>query len=72
MAPHPVSVKGSGRPDPPDAEVTACAVPRPEDLIALNEQAPASHAGFSNEAGYPGRLRAAVADVVARQRDNCR
>jgi len=40
---------------------------RPEDLIALNEQRAAGD--FSNEEEYLGRLRAAVADVVACQRD---
>jgi 5-methyltetrahydropteroyltriglutamate--homocysteine methyltransferase len=45
----------------------AGSLPRPEDLIALNEQRAAGD--FSNEAEYLGRLRAAVADVVARQRD---
>jgi 5-methyltetrahydropteroyltriglutamate--homocysteine methyltransferase len=40
---------------------------RPEDLIALNEQS--AEGDFSNKAEYLGRLRAAVADVVARQRD---
>ena len=40
---------------------------RPEDLIPLNEQRAAGD--FTNEAEYLGRLRAAVADVVARQRE---
>jgi 5-methyltetrahydropteroyltriglutamate--homocysteine methyltransferase len=45
----------------------AGSLPRPEDLIALNEQR--AEGDFSNEAECLGRLRAAVADVVARQRD---
>ncbi len=53
----------------PDRILTSHAgsLPRPEDLIALNEQRAAED--FSNEAEYLGRLRTAVADVVARQRD---
>ena len=54
----------------PDRILTSHAgsLPRPEDLIALNEQRAAGD--FSNEAEYLGRLRsAAVGDVVARQRD---
>jgi len=52
----------------PDRILTSHAgsLPRPEDLIALNEQR--AEGDFSNEAEYLGRLRAAVADVVARQR----
>src|ERR1700744_330301 len=53
----------------PDRILTSHAgsLPRPEDLIALNEQR--AEGNFSNEAEYLGRLRAAVADAVARQRD---
>ena len=53
----------------PDRILTSHAgsLPRPEDLIALNEQRAAGD--FTEEAVYLGRLRAAVADVVARQRD---
>ena len=45
----------------------AGSLPRPEDLIALNEQRAAGD--FPNETEYLSRLRAAVADVVARQRE---
>lgn len=52
----------------PDPILTthAGSLPRPEDLIALNER----RAGDDppDEAEYLGLLRAAVADVVARQR----
>ena len=53
----------------PDRILTSHAgsLPRPEDLIALNEQRAAGD--FAEEAVYLGRLRTAVADVVARQRD---
>jgi 5-methyltetrahydropteroyltriglutamate--homocysteine methyltransferase len=53
----------------PDRILTSHAgsLPRPEDLIALNEQH--AEGDFSNEDEYLGKLRAAVADVVARQRD---
>ena len=53
----------------PDRILTSHAgsLPRPEDLIALNEQR--ATGDFSDEEQYLGRLRAAVADVVARQRD---
>jgi 5-methyltetrahydropteroyltriglutamate--homocysteine methyltransferase len=53
----------------PDRILTSHAgsLPRPEDLIALNEQR--AEGDFSNEDEYLGRLRAAVADVVARQRE---
>ena len=53
----------------PDRILTSHAgsLPRPEDLIALNEQRAAGD--FTEEAVYLGRLRSAVADVVARQRD---
>jgi len=53
----------------PDRILTSHAgsLPRPENLIALNEQRAAGD--FSNEAEYLSRLRAAVADVVARQRE---
>jgi 5-methyltetrahydropteroyltriglutamate--homocysteine methyltransferase len=53
----------------PDRILTSHAgsLPRPEDLIALNEQR--ATGDFGNEEEYLGRLRAAVADVVARQRD---
>ena len=52
----------------PDRILTSHAgsLPRPEDLIALNEERAAGD--FTNEAEYLGRLRAAVAEVVARQR----
>jgi methionine synthase II (cobalamin-independent) len=46
----------------------AGSLPRPEDLIALNERRAAGD--FTDEAEYLSRLRAAVADVVARQRDD--
>jgi 5-methyltetrahydropteroyltriglutamate--homocysteine methyltransferase len=45
----------------------AGSLPRPEDLIALNERR--GSGDFSDEDDFLGRLRAAVADVVARQRD---
>ena len=53
----------------PDRILTSHAgsLPRPEDLIALNEQR--AEGDFSGEAEYLGKLRAAVADVVARQRE---
>jgi len=53
----------------PDRILTSHAgsLPRPEDLIALNEQRAAGD--FSHESEYLGQLRAAVADVVARQRE---
>jgi len=53
----------------PDRILTSHAgsLPRPEDLIALNEQRAAGD--FTDEAEYLARLRTAVADVVARQRD---
>ena len=53
----------------PDRILTSHAgsLPRPEDLIALNGQRAAGD--FTEEAVYLGRLRTAVADVVARQRD---
>ena len=53
----------------PDRILTSHAgsLPRPEDLIALNEQR--AEGDFSNETEYLGRLRGAVADVVARQRE---
>jgi 5-methyltetrahydropteroyltriglutamate--homocysteine methyltransferase len=52
----------------PDRILTSHAgsLPRPEDLIALNKQRAAGD--FTDEAGYLRELRAAVADVVARQR----
>ena len=52
----------------PDRILTSRAgsLPRPEDLIALNEQRAAGD--LPNESEYLSRLRAAVADVVARQR----
>jgi 5-methyltetrahydropteroyltriglutamate--homocysteine methyltransferase len=52
----------------PDRILTthAGSLPRPEDLIALNEQRAAGD--FSGEDEYLRKLRAAVADVVARQR----
>jgi len=52
----------------PDRILTSHAgsLPRPEDLIALNQRRAAGD--YSDEAGYLGELRAAVADVVARQR----
>jgi 5-methyltetrahydropteroyltriglutamate--homocysteine methyltransferase len=53
----------------PDRILTSHAgsLPRPEELIALNEQR--ATGDFSNEEEYLGKLRAAVAGVVARQRD---
>src|SRR5215470_15910704 len=53
----------------PDRILTSHAgsLPRPEDLIALNEQR--AEGDLSDEAGYLRKLRAAVADVVKRQRD---
>ena len=53
----------------PDRILTSHAgsLPRPEDLIALNERR--AEGDFSDEPAYLSRLRAAVADVVARQRD---
>ena len=53
----------------PDRILTSHAgsLPRPDDLIALNQQRAAGD--LSDEAGYLSKLRAAVADVVARQRE---
>jgi 5-methyltetrahydropteroyltriglutamate--homocysteine methyltransferase len=53
----------------PDRILTSHAgsLPRPEDLIALNERRAAGE--FTDEAEYASRLRTAVADVVARQRE---
>ena len=53
----------------PDRILTSHAgsLPRPEDLIALNERRAAGD--FTDEPAYLSRLRAAVADVVARQHD---
>ena len=53
----------------PDRILTSHAgsLPRPEDLIALNERR--AEGNFSDEPAYLSRLRAAVADVVARQHD---
>ena len=53
----------------PDRILTSHAgsLPRPEDLIVLNERR--AEGDFSDEPAYLSRLRAAVADVVARQRD---
>jgi 5-methyltetrahydropteroyltriglutamate--homocysteine methyltransferase len=53
----------------PDRVLTSHAgsLPRPEDLIALNERRAAGE--FTDEAEYLSRLRTAVADVVARQRE---
>jgi 5-methyltetrahydropteroyltriglutamate--homocysteine methyltransferase len=45
----------------------AGSLPRPEDLIALNERR--GSGDFTDEDDFQARLRAAVADVVARQRD---
>jgi 5-methyltetrahydropteroyltriglutamate--homocysteine methyltransferase len=52
----------------PDRILTSHAgsLPRPEDLIALNKQRAAGD--FTDEAEYQRKLRAAVADVVGRQR----
>jgi len=52
----------------PDRILTSHAgsLPRPDDLIALNERRAAGD--FADEAEYLRNLRAAVADVVARQR----
>jgi 5-methyltetrahydropteroyltriglutamate--homocysteine methyltransferase len=52
----------------PDRILTSHAgsLPRPEHLIALNQRR--GEGDFSDEAGYLSELRAAVADVVARQR----
>ena len=54
----------------PDRIATSHAgsLPRPEGLIALNKRRAAA-GDFPDEAEYLSRLRAAVADVVARQRD---
>jgi 5-methyltetrahydropteroyltriglutamate--homocysteine methyltransferase len=53
----------------PDRILTSHAgsLPRPEDLIALNSKRAAGE--FADETEYLRNLRAAVADVVARQRD---
>jgi 5-methyltetrahydropteroyltriglutamate--homocysteine methyltransferase len=53
----------------PDRILTSHAgsLPRPEDLIALNERRAAGE--FTDEAEYLSKLRTAVADVVARQRE---
>jgi 5-methyltetrahydropteroyltriglutamate--homocysteine methyltransferase len=53
----------------PDRTLTSHAgsLPRPEDLIALNERRAAED--FTDEAEYLARLRAAFADVAARQRE---
>jgi 5-methyltetrahydropteroyltriglutamate--homocysteine methyltransferase len=52
----------------PDRILTSHAgsLPRPEDLIALNQRRAAGD--YPDETEYLGSLRAAVADVVARQR----
>jgi 5-methyltetrahydropteroyltriglutamate--homocysteine methyltransferase len=52
----------------PDRILTthAGSLPRPDDLIALNERR--AEGDFPDEAAYLGNLRSAVADVVARQR----
>jgi 5-methyltetrahydropteroyltriglutamate--homocysteine methyltransferase len=52
----------------PDRILTSHAgsLPRPEDLIALNQRR--AEGDFSDETAYLSELRAAVADVVARQR----
>ena len=51
----------------PDRILTSHAgsLPRPEDLIALNQRRAAGD--LPDEAEYLDKLRAAVADVVARQ-----
>jgi 5-methyltetrahydropteroyltriglutamate--homocysteine methyltransferase len=53
----------------PDRILTSHAgsLPRPEDLIALNQQR--AEGNLPDEAEYQRKLRAAVADVVRRQRD---
>jgi 5-methyltetrahydropteroyltriglutamate--homocysteine methyltransferase len=53
----------------PDRILTSHAgsLPRPEDLVALNRERASGE--FIDETGYAARLRAAVADVVARQRE---
>ncbi|MCL2582057.1 MAG: cobalamin-independent methionine synthase II family protein [Streptosporangiales bacterium] len=53
----------------PDRILTSHAgsLPRPEDLITLNEQRASGE--FTDEEEYARRLSAAVADVVARQKD---
>jgi 5-methyltetrahydropteroyltriglutamate--homocysteine methyltransferase len=53
----------------PDRILTSHAgsLPRPEDLVALNAKRDAG--GLASEAEFRGRLRSAVADVVARQRE---
>jgi 5-methyltetrahydropteroyltriglutamate--homocysteine methyltransferase len=53
----------------PDRILTSHAgsLPRPEDVIALNERRAAGE--FTDEAEYLSRLRTAVTDVVARQRE---
>jgi 5-methyltetrahydropteroyltriglutamate--homocysteine methyltransferase len=52
----------------PDRILTSHAgsLPRPEDLIALNERR--ANGDLTDEAEYLSRLRGAVADIVARQR----
>jgi 5-methyltetrahydropteroyltriglutamate--homocysteine methyltransferase len=45
----------------------AGSLPRPEDLVALNGRRASGE--FTDDAGYEARLRAAVAEVVARQRE---
>jgi 5-methyltetrahydropteroyltriglutamate--homocysteine methyltransferase len=52
----------------PDRILTSHAgsLPRPEDLVALNRERASGE--FTDETGYAARLRTAVADVVARQR----
>jgi 5-methyltetrahydropteroyltriglutamate--homocysteine methyltransferase len=56
-------------PDSPGRILTSHAgsLPRPEDLIEANQERQAG--GFADEAGYQRELAAAVAAVVARQRD---
>ncbi|MBO0802983.1 MAG: cobalamin-independent methionine synthase II family protein [Nocardiopsaceae bacterium] len=53
----------------PDRILTSHAgsLPRPEDLVALNARRDAGD--LAGEAEFAGRLRSAVADVVARQRE---
>jgi 5-methyltetrahydropteroyltriglutamate--homocysteine methyltransferase len=57
-----ISRRRHAGPDPDHAG----SLPRPEDLIALNERRAAGD--IPDEAEYLSRLCSAVADVVARQR----
>lgn len=64
---RPENSRGGDNAGPGLDQPHAGSLPRLEELIALNEQR--ATGDFSNEAKYLGKLRAAVGDVVARQRE---